>query len=211
MNAKFSALCLVVAAFAGLTTACSGANEGDENASEGALVAPEGKPIAPPQPLVDSGKFRLSANPPSGPAPAPAFFETLEIGGQGTTGIAVLRSECLVCAGTEGEPVVAGVPGGIIDPISSSHQYSNLTVTLGSCGTKIYSGTNGNDSVKITDYRQATCVDVASDIFVEETIGGARKERYGVEQFTAPASCPVGSSLQFCWGSMACVPNGAKC
>jgi hypothetical protein len=73
-----------------------------------------------------------------------------------------------------------------VDFADDTRQYA-LRVEDGSCGSKFYKSVSAlppvdvNQAISISDFRQATCVDVDHVFQVEETRGTAKRNWFGVE------------------------------
>jgi hypothetical protein len=202
-----SLLSVGLLAVSSLTTACAGQTE-DETTTEGALLPhggdQEGGPVFPEPavPKVTPGKFKLYDKANAEVNPQCDLYAALDITSQGATGNAHIENS------------VAGACAATVRIDGDPRDYA-VSASNGACGTKIYSAAAGSRSVKIYDYRLATCVDVASAIVVEETVDGKLTTSYaktGAVVSTPPEEeCGHGSSRQFCWGHWSCVPLGAKC
>jgi hypothetical protein len=190
-----------------LTMACAGQTD-DETTTEGALLPhggdPEGEPVFPEPavPKVTAGKFKLYDKANADVNPQCDLYAALDITSQGATGNAHIENS------------VAGPCAATVRIDGDPRDYA-VSASNGVCGTKIYNATAGSRSVKIFDYRLATCVDVASAIVVEETVEGKLTTFYAKTGPVVPTppkdECNAGSSRQFCWGRWSCVPLGAMC
>jgi hypothetical protein len=176
---NFSLLALAAFAASAATMGCAADGQDDSGTSEGNLVL-EGEPMPPPLAWIEAGTFTLrdvEPDPFTG-----AVRATLKITGTGVATVTEDRTDC---------EIAIGLPG---VPEDCTHQVRsyNIVASGGSCGVRVYTsfGATGNRSIKITDYRDATCADSVAPIVVEETRSGVTNTKYGTPEapnYTCPA------------------------
>jgi hypothetical protein len=160
-------LSLFVLAIGCSTAACSGQSAAEEGGTtEGAISF-----------TVNPGKFKLYSEPGHQSDAACDVFTALELKSTG-----INEGSGTFVDAFEGTCV------GVAPPFPRTFQ---LDLDLGPCGVRTYRGESGDRSVKISDYRLATCVRVVSQLVVEETSksGGWTTTKYAAAD--EPASGPI--------------------